>query len=267
MFYMGYLSHQMSSHGIKEKVPIQNLRDTFGSVFGLKDSRKKKKGLPPKAHFSIWYILIVFLTISYLQQNFFPGKVETIPYSQFKQYIAEGTLDKLTIGPENIRGTLKGKGKMPGRNQEFTTIRVNDPGLVKDLDNHKVGYSGHYESKFLSGILSWIIPLGIFFLIWRYAMKKMGSGMGVMSFGKSKAKIFAESETKVTFDDVAGIDEAKEELNEVVEFLGNPGKFQRLGGRIPKGVLLVGPPGTGKTLLARAVAGEAKVPLLQHQRV
>jgi len=104
------------------------------------------------------------------------------------------------------------------------------------------------------------IPIGIFFLIWRYAMKKMGPGMGVMSFSKSKAKIFAESETKVNFDDAAGIDEAKEELQEVVEFLSNPGKFQKLGGRIPKGVLLVGPPGTGKTLLARAVAGEAKVP-------
>jgi cell division protease FtsH len=137
---------------------------------------------------------------------------------------------------------------------------VNDPDLVKDLDDHEVSYSGHYESKFLSSILSWVIPIGIFFLIWRYAMKKMGPGMGVMSFGKSKAKMFAESETKVTFADVAGIDEAEEELQEVVEFLSNPGKFQKLGGRIPKGVLLVGPPGTGKTLLARAVAGEARVP-------
>ena len=125
---------------------------------------------------------------------------------------------------------------------------------------HKVNYSGHYESKFLSGLLSWIIPIGIFFLIWRFAMKKMGPGMGVMSFSKSKAKLFAENETKVTFADVAGIDEAKEELQEVVEFLKSPGKFQRLGGKIPKGVLLLGAPGTGKTLLARAVAGEAQVP-------
>jgi cell division protease FtsH len=109
-------------------------------------------------------------------------------------------------------------------------------------------------------MISWVLPLGIMFLIWRYAMKKMGPGMGVMSFGKSKAKLFAENETMVTFADVAGIDEAKEELQEVVEFLKNPAKFQKLGGRIPKGVLLVGPPGTGKTLLAKAVAGEAKVP-------
>ena len=248
----------MPSNGKKELGGI--LKDKLRSTFSPKDPQKKKDALPPKAHFSIWYFLMAFILFSYLQQYFFSGKVETIPYSQFKQYIAEDTLSKLTIGPENIRGTLKGKGEKPGQDQEFTTVRVTDPDLVKDLDDHKVSYSGHYKSKFLSSILSWIIPIGIFFLIWRYAMKKMGPGMGVMSFGKSKAKIFAESETKVTFADVAGIDEAEEELQEVVEFLSNPGKFQKLGGRIPKGVLLVGPPGTGKTLLARAVAGEAKVP-------
>ena len=239
----------------EKKDLLESLTDKFRSFFGLKDPRKKKDGLPPRAHFSIWYILMAFLTISYLQQYFFSSKVETIPYSQFKQYIAEGNLDKLIIGPESINGTLKGALK-----QKFTTLRVNDPNLTQELDEKKIIYSGRYESKFLSSILSWVIPLGIFFLIWRFAMKKMGPGMGVMSFSKSKAKIFAESETKVTFADAAGIDEAKEELEEVVEFLSNPGKFQKLGGRIPKGVLLVGPPGTGKTLLARAVAGEAKVP-------
>jgi cell division protease FtsH len=189
-----------------------------------------------------------------MQQYFFSGKVETIPYSQFKQYVAQGNLASLVIGPEVISGALKGA---PG--QKFTTVRVNDPGLVKELDENKISYSGYFESQLLSTILSWVIPIGIFFLIWRYAMKKMGPGMGVMSFSKSKAKIFAETETKVTFADVAGIDEAKEELKEVVEFLQNPEKFQKLGGRIPKGVLLVGLPGTGKTLLAKAVAGEAKV--------
>jgi len=163
---------------------------------------------------------------------------------------------QLTIGPENITGTLRGEPA-----QKFTTIRVNDPGLVKDLDEYKVSYSGHYESKFLSTILSWVIPVGIFLMIWRFTMKKMGPGMGVMSFAKNKAKVFAKRDTQVTLADVAGIHEAKEELQEVVEFLSNPGKFQKLGGRIPKGVLLVGPPGTGKTLLARAVAGEAGVPL------
>ena len=243
-----------------EKTPLEDLKDKLRSFFGTQDPQKKKNALTPKAHFSIWYFLMAFLLFASLQQYFFSAKVETIPYSQFKQYIAEGILSKVTIGPENINGTIKGPGKTPGQDQKFTTVRVNDPDLVKDLDEHKVDYSGHYESKLLSSILSWVLPIGIFFLIWRFAMKKMGPGMGVMSFAKSKAKIFAESETKVTFADVAGIDEAKEELEEVVEFLSNPGKFQKLGGRIPKGVLLVGPPGTGKTLLARAVAGEAKVP-------
>jgi len=248
----------MPANGKKE--PIEDLKDKVRSFFGPRDPQKKKDALPPKAHFSIWYFLMAFLLFTYLQQYFFSRKVETIPYSQFKQYIAEGNVSKLTISPENITGTLTGKDQKPGQDQEFTTVRVNDPDLVKDLDDHKVSYSGHYESKFLSSILSWILPIGIMFLIWRFAMKKMGPGMGVMSFSKSKAKLFAEHETRVTFADVAGIDEAKEELQEVVEFLSNPGKFQKLGGRIPKGVLLVGPPGTGKTLLARAVAGEAKVP-------
>jgi cell division protease FtsH len=242
----------------EKKEPEGNLQDKIRSFLGAPDPQKKKNALPPKAHFSIWYFLLAFLLFSYLQQYYFSGKVETIPYSQFKQELAKGNVSKLTIGPKNITGTLKEKEKKP--TEEFTTIRVNDPDLVKELDEHKVDYSGHYESKFMSTVLSWIIPIAIFFLIWRFAMKKMGPGMGVMSFAKSKAKMFAENETKVTFTDVAGIDEAKEELQEVVEFLSNPGKFQKLGGRIPKGVLLVGPPGTGKTLLARAVAGEAKVP-------
>ena len=237
---------------------MENLKVKFRSLFSPQDPQKKKEALPPKAHFSIWYFLIVFLLFTLMQQYFLSQKVETIPYSQFKQNLAEGKVVKLTIGPENISGTLKGKEKKP--DQEFTTIRVNDPDLVKDLDAHKVSYSGYVESKFLGGLLSWILPIGIFFLIWRFVMKKMGPGMGVMSFSKSKAKLFAQNETKVTFADVAGIDEAKEELQEVVEFLSTPDKFQKLGGRIPKGVLLVGPPGTGKTLLARAVAGEAKVP-------
>jgi len=237
---------------------MDTARDRLRSLFGPNPPRKTKNGLPPKVHFSIWYFLIAFLLISSLQQYYFSRRVETIPYSRFKQQLAADNVSTLAIEADSISGTFKGKGKKPG--QEFVTVRVEDPGLVKDLDEHKVRYSGHYESKFLASVLSWVIPIGIFLLIWRFAMKKMGPGMGVMSFSKSKAKLFAENETKVTFADVAGIDEAKEELREVVEFLRTPEKFQKLGGRIPKGVLLVGPPGTGKTLLAKAVAGEAKVP-------
>jgi len=234
------------------------LKERIRRLFAPGDVQKKKSSLPPKTNFSIWYFLMAFLLITYLQQYFFSSKVETIPYSQFKQNLVAGNVTKLIISPEKINGTLKAIGKKP--EQAFTTLRVDDPNLVKELDEHKIDYSGRYESKLLGSILSWVLPLGIMFLIWQYAMKKMGPGMGVMSFSKSKAKLFAENETMVTFADVAGIDEAKEELQEVVEFLKNPAKYQKLGGRIPKGVLLVGPPGTGKTLLAKAVAGEAKVP-------
>ena len=235
-----------------------HLIDRLRLLFGQPGPRKKKDGLPPKTHFSIWYFLMAILLFMSVQQYFFSSNVETISYSQFKQKVAEGSVSKLTIAPESVSGTLKGKENKP--DQQFATVRVDDPGLVKELDDRKVDYSGRYENKFLGTILSWLLPIAVMFLIWRFAIKRMGPGQGVMSFGKSKAKLFAESETKITFADVAGIDEAKEELQEVVEFLKTPDKFQKLGGRIPKGVLLVGPPGTGKTLLAKAVAGEAKVP-------
>jgi len=241
-----------------EKNPNEILKKRLKSFFSPPDPQRKKNALPPKAHFSIWYFLIIFLLISVIQNYFLAPRVENIPYSKFKQSLAEGQVNNLVIGPDKINGKLKAKGDKA--EQDFVTIRVEDPNLIKELDERKVSYSGLYESKLLANILSWVIPLAIFFLIWRYAMKRMGPGYGVMSFSKSKAKLFAENETKVTFADVAGIDEAKEELQEVVEFLKNPGKFQKLGGRIPKGVLLLGPPGTGKTLLAKAVAGEAGVP-------
>jgi cell division protease FtsH len=241
-----------------EKNPSEIFKKRLKSFFSPPDPQRKKNALPPKAHFSIWYFLIIFLLISVIQNYFLAPRVENIPYSKFKQSLAEGQVNNLVIGPDKINGKLKAKGDKA--EQDFVTIRVEDPNLIKELDERKVSYSGLYESKLLANLLSWVIPLAIFFIIWRYAMKRMGPGYGVMSFSKSKAKLFAENETKVTFADVAGIDEAKEELQEVVEFLKNPGKFQKLGGRIPKGVLLLGPPGTGKTLLAKAVAGEAGVP-------
>ena len=242
----------------EEKKPGEILKDKISSFFGFQVTQRKESGLPPKAHFSIWYFLVVFFIIMLVQQYLLTPKVEMIPYGKFKQYLAEGQIDSITIGPESITGTTKGKeGK---KDQNFTTVRVADPNLVKELDEQKTNYSGFYESKLWGTIFSWILPIGLFFLIWRFAMKKMGPGMGVMSFSKSKAKLFAQDGTKITFADVAGIDEAKDELQEVVEFLKNPGKFQKLGGKIPKGVLLLGAPGTGKTLLAKAVAGEANVP-------
>ena len=202
------------------------------SFFSSAGCPRKEGGLPPKTHFSIWYFVIMMLLIIALQQYFLSRKSRPSPYSQFKQELAQGNVEKLTIGPDNITGTLKGKDKKPA--QQFITVRVDDPGLVKELDEHKVDYSGRYESKFLSSLLSWILPIGIMILIWRYAMRKMGPGTGVMSFAKSKAKLFAENETKVNFSDVAGIDEAKEELQEVVEFLKSPEKFQKTGREDPE---------------------------------
>ncbi len=238
----------------KNKRP-ENFQDKFRSLFDPEDPQDKDKTAPPRGPFNFWLFLMIMLIFSYLGPALFPKKVEPIPYSEFKQYVTKGKVISVTIGPENISGTLAGVPE-----KEFTTIRVDDPGLVKELDQQNIQYSGRYQNKFLAGLLSWIFPLALFFLIWRFAIKKIGTGMGAMSFGKSTAKIFAESEIQVSFEDVAGIDEAKAELEEVVEFLSSPEKAQKLGGRIPKGVLLVGPPGTGKTLLARAVAGEAKVP-------
>jgi cell division protease FtsH len=224
-------------------------------LFAFGNSQQEENGKPPKARINFWYVFIAILMFSYLQPFFFSTKIETISYSQFKLHLTDGKLDNLIIGPEKITATLKG---VP--DQQISTIRVDDPELVKELGESKVSYSGEHQNRILGTILSWLLPLGIFFIFYFYMMKKMSPGMGVMSFSKSKAKIFAESDTNVSFADVAGIDEAQEELEEVVEFLSSPEKSQKLGGRIPKGVLLVGPPGTGKTLLARAVAGEAKVP-------
>jgi cell division protease FtsH len=147
----------------ERRTPLEDLKERIRALFAPRDAQKKKDALPPKTHFSIWYFLIAFLLISYLQQYFFSPKVETIPYSQFKQNLVAGNVTKLIISPEKINGTLKGNEKKP--EQAFTSLRVDDPNLVKELDEHKIDYSGHYESKLLSSILSWVIPLGIMFLI------------------------------------------------------------------------------------------------------
>jgi len=232
---------------------------TLKDLLRLKDSsdRSGKKPGFKKAHFTIWYFLIAFLIILLIQNYFVSKKVEdVISYSEFKTAVKEGKVKETTITDENITGLRQVDNDF----RRFTTVRVVDPDLVKELESQQVKYTGKVESKWLMQILSWIVPLVFFFFIWRILFSRIGPETGVMSFGKSRAKIFAEKDKKITFADVAGIDEAKEELKEIVEFLKSPEKFQRLGGKIPKGVLLVGTPGTGKTLLAKAVAGEANVP-------
>ncbi|MSS71764.1 MAG: ATP-dependent metallopeptidase FtsH/Yme1/Tma family protein [Candidatus Latescibacteria bacterium] len=210
-----------------------------------------------RIRFSIWYAVAAFLILSAIQ-TYLNSNVEEIDYSDFRRSVAEGRVKKCAIGPEQIRGERVRQG---GGDQQFTTMRVEDPELVKLLEGNKVQFTGRSADDWFRTILSWIVPTLIFFGLWAFLSRRMSGPVGgVMSIGKSKAKIYVEDKTKVTFNDVAGIDEAEEELKEIVEFLKTPDKFKRLGGRIPKGVLLVGPPGTGKTLLARAVAGESGVP-------
>jgi cell division protease FtsH len=209
-------------------------------------------------HIGYWLLAaLVVLALQYFYTN--SQQVASIPYSQFEQLLHEGKIAQVGVSDRYIQGKLK--QPLPNGKTEFVTTRV-DPQFAGELQKYGVTYTGEVESTFLQTILSWIIPTALFFGVWMLLARRAshGFGGGLMSIGKSKAKIYVESDTGVRFDDVAGVDEAKDELQEIVEFLKNPEQYSRLGGRMPKGVLLVGPPGTGKTLLAKAVAGQAKVP-------
>lgn len=215
-----------------------------------------------KTQFNTWYILVAVVIILLLQSIWGQYRqTEPIPYSEFELLLKDGQITEIEVGEQRIRGKLRtptDEGRI-----NFVTTRV-DPALAKELAQYEAKYTGVIESNFIANILSWLLPIIVFFAIWMFLFRKIaekqGGLGGFMTVGKSKAKVYMEKDTQVTFDDVAGVDEAKKELEEVVAFLQQPKEYGRLGARMPKGILLVGPPGTGKTLFARAVAGEAKVP-------
>jgi cell division protease FtsH len=215
-----------------------------------------------KTGFNLAYVLLAALGVLVVQDWWARSQaVETIPYSQFQRLIREDRIARVVVSADQLQGEYK--EPIDGK-RRFVTTRV-EQDLAKELDAHGVEYAGRFQNTVVPMILSWVIPTAIFFGIWvllgrRMAKQLGGPGGGLMSIGKSKAKVYVETDTKVTFADVAGVDESKEELEEIVAFLKDPKSHGRLGARMPKGVLLVGPPGTGKTLLAKAVAGEAGVP-------
>ena len=210
--------------------------------------------------FHLWY-WVAALAALVLFQYFYTSTqtVKPILYSDFENYLKQGKIAEVAVSDNFIQGKLN--DPLPTGQTRFVTTRV-DPSFADELAQYKVKFNGQIESTFLSDLLSWLLPVALFLGLWIFLLRRVGKQMGggLMQIGKSKAKIYVETDTKTSFADVAGVDEAKEELQEIVAFLKNPQDYGRLGGRMPKGVLLVGPPGTGKTLLAKAVAGEAKVP-------
>ncbi len=239
---------------------------------------------PPSsaARYSIIYLLAIMLGLVLFQYYSAGERSFEISYSEFRNLVQNKGVNDLVISTDTIKGHLLQNGleelakerkdadlpkklekQFDKKEPTFTTVRVEDTDLIELLDKQSLKYRAVAEKTWLTGLLSWVLPMLLLVGIWVYFFRKIGTGAGgLMTVGKSRAKIYVQDETKVTFADVAGVDEAIEELSEIIEFLKNPAKFQVLGGNLPKGVLLVGPPGTGKTLLARAVAGEAGVPFM-----
>jgi len=211
--------------------------------------------------FSIWYVLIALWVVIIMHDVIVTSLgVQNIPYSTFMTALEEGRVTEVAVTADRIQGKIKTVKDGKEVEEAFTAVRV-DKDLSDLLEKHNVMFKGIVESNFIKNVASWVIPVLLFVGIWYFMMRRLAAQQGsFLTLGKNKAKVYMEDEVNVTFRDVAGVDEAKQELVEVTEFLRSPDRFTRLGGKLPKGVLLVGPPGTGKTLLARAVAGESKVP-------
>ncbi len=219
-----------------------------------------RRRVPGRRPFSpLWFgvaLFLLFLLVNVVASVLRQGK--TLEYSEFKSLLGQGQVKEVALSEQSVHGTYV---DADGHEVQFTTVAVDDPKLVEQLEAGHVRFSGEVQTRWLTDLLSWVLPFILIIGLWAFFFRRMGGAEGgIMSFARSKAKIYAEDDVKVSFADVAGVDEAEDELREIVEFLKNPRKYTIIGGRIPKGVLLVGPPGTGKTLLARAVAGEAKVP-------
>lgn len=215
---------------------------------------------PQVRKFNFLYLILGFWALVLLYDYFAVQKnVTPIPYSEFLSHVEANNVDDVILTETQVRGIFKRPPKEFLKN--FSTVRIEDPDLTARLKKQGVTFRGMVENTFWRSMLAWVVPILLMLVLWRYLFGRLSqsSGAGFLPLGKAKAKIYVEKDLKVSFEDVAGVDEAKEDLREVVEFLKNPTKFSVLGGRIPKGVLLIGPPGTGKTLLAKAVAGEAKV--------
>lgn len=222
-------------------------------------TRKVSSFNPGRFNASLWYLIAAIIIIYALRSFYYQAEVQPIAYSEFRKMLREGKIVSCVLTLDEIRGQYKTESDSA---RSFATARVYDPELVKELEAASIAYSGDTESDWWQQSIFFIAMFSflLLMLFWSFAARRINPQGGLMSIGKSKAKIYVEGKIKITFRDVAGLDEAVEEIREVVEFLKQPEKFKSLGGRIPKGVLLVGPPGTGKTLLARAVAGEAGVP-------